>query len=217
MAMHHEEDIRAVGGLRAKIPLTYWTMGIGTLALTGFPFTAGYYSKDAIIEAAYAGHNPFAIYAFVMTVTAAGLTAFYSWRLIYKTFHGTPHDQHHFEAAHESPPVILVPLAVLAVGSLIAGFAFDEFFVGEATHEFFRESLKQGEILAAMHHVPPAVAYMPTVMLVIGWGIASYIYLYRQDIAESLAKQQAGLYRFLLNKWYFDELDRKSTRLNSSH
>src|SRR6476646_4622339 len=121
MAMHHEQDIRMMGGLRTKIPFTYWMMVIGTLALTGFPFTAGYFSKDAVIEAAFAGNNAFAVYGFVMTVVAAGLTAFYSWRLIYKTFHGTPHDQHHYEAAHESPMVVLVPLAVLAVGSLVAG------------------------------------------------------------------------------------------------
>ena len=206
MAMHHEQDIRMMGGLRKKIPFTYWTMVIGTLALTGFPFTAGYFSKDAIIEAAFSGTNPFAIYAFVMTVAAAGLTAFYSWRLIYKTFHGTPHDQHHYEAAHESPLVILIPLGVLAIGSVAAGFPFKEFFAGHETHEFFRESLKQGEILEAMHHVPATVAYLPTVMLALGWGFATYVYLYRVEIAENLAKQHAWLYQFLLNKWYFDEL-----------
>ena len=102
-AMHHEQDIRHMGGLRKKIPFTYWMMVIGTLALTGFPFTAGYFSKDAIIEAAYAGRNPMALYAFIMTVVAAALTSFYSWRLIFKTFHGEPHDRHHYEEAHESP------------------------------------------------------------------------------------------------------------------
>ena len=130
--------------MRNKIPFTYWTMVIGTLALTGFPFTAGYFSKDAIIEAAYAGKNPFALYAFLMTVVAAGLTAFYSWRLIYKTFHGTPHDQHHYEAAHESPLVMLIPLGVLAFGSIAAGFPFKEYFAGHHTAEFFRESLEAG-------------------------------------------------------------------------
>src|SRR5690349_1097276 len=164
MAMHHEQDIWKMGGLKDKIPFTYATMVIGTLALTGFPLTAGYFSKDAIIEAAYATHNPFALYAFLMTVVAAGMTAFYSWRLIYKTFHGTPHDQHHYEAAHESPLVILIPLGVLAIGSLGAGFAFKEFFAGHHTEEFFRESLKQGGIIEAMHHVPASVAYLPTVM-----------------------------------------------------
>src|SRR5436190_7300258 len=123
-AMHHEQDMRKMGGLRDKLPVTYVCMLIVTLALTGFPLTAGYFSKDAIIEAAYSGPNPFAIYGFAMTVIAAGMTAFYSWRLIYKTFHGAPHDQHQYEAAHESPLVILIPLGVLAAGSLGVGFAF---------------------------------------------------------------------------------------------
>ena len=143
MAMHHEQDIRNMGGLRKKIPFTYWTMVIGTLALTGFPFTAGYFSKDAIIEAAFAGNNPAAVYAFLMTVIAAGLTAFYSWRLIFKTFHGEPHDRRHYEDAHESPLVMLVPLGVLAVGSIAAGFSFKEYFAGHHVEQFFRESLKQ--------------------------------------------------------------------------
>ena len=102
LAMHHEQDIRKMGGLWRKIPFTYATMLIGTLALTGFPFTAGYFSKDAIIEAAAVGSNPMAVYGFIMTVAAAALTSFYSWRLIFKTFHGEPHDHHHYEAAHES-------------------------------------------------------------------------------------------------------------------
>src|SRR5208282_2440611 len=107
LAMHHEQDIRQMGGLWRKIPYTYAVMLVGTLALTGFPFTAGYFSKDAIIEAAAVGKNPMAIYGFVMTVGAAALTSFYSWRLIFKTFHGTPHDQRHYDAAHESPKVML--------------------------------------------------------------------------------------------------------------
>jgi NADH-quinone oxidoreductase subunit L len=206
MAMHHEQDIRMMGGLKNKIPFTYWCMVIGTLALTGFPLTAGYFSKDAIIEAAISGHNPFAVYGFMMTVVAAALTAFYSWRLIYKTFHGAPHDQHHYEAAHESPLVILIPLAVLAFGSLVAGFAFKEFFAGHHVEEFFRESLKQGHIVEAMHELPWYVTYLPTLMLAIGWSISAYMYLLHPEIAPRLAKQFDLLYRFLLNKWYFDEL-----------
>ena len=124
MAMHHEQDIRKMGGLKNKIPFTYWCMVIGTLALTGFPFTAGYFSKDAIIEAAFSGKIAFAGYAFAMTMIAAVLTAFYSWRLIYKTFHGAPHDEEHYQAAHESPLVVLIPLGVLAAGSILAGFPF---------------------------------------------------------------------------------------------
>ena len=124
IAMHHEQDIRHMGGLWRKIPFTYATMFVGTLALTGFPFTAGYYSKDAIIEAADAASGAAASYGFAMTVAAAALTSFYSWRLMFKTFHGAPHDRHHYEAAHESPIVMLVPLALLAIGSIGAGWPF---------------------------------------------------------------------------------------------
>ena len=180
-------------------------MVIGTLALTGFPFTAGYFSKDAIIEAAFAGKNPFALYAFVLTVIAAGLTAFYSWRLIFKTFHGAPHDRHHYEAAHESPLVILIPLGVLAIGSIAAGFPFKEYFAGHHVVEFFRESLKQGGIIDAMHHVPLWVVYLPTVMMALGWGIAAYFYLSRRHL-RSISPASTALYHFLLNKWYFDEI-----------
>ena len=207
MAMHHEQDIRNMGGLKNKIPFTYWTMVIGTLALTGFPFTAGYFSKDAIVEAAFSGKNPFAIYAFVMTVVAAGLTAFYSWRLIFKTFHGAPHDQHHYEAAHESPPVILIPLGVLAIGSLGAGFAFKEYFAGHHVEHFFRESIKQSAaVIDAMHHVPLWVAYLPTVMMALGFLIAWHFYISRPELPVELARDHGMLYRFLLNKWYFDEI-----------
>jgi NADH-quinone oxidoreductase subunit L len=207
MAMHHEQDIRMMGGLKDRIPFTYWTMVIGTLALTGFPLTAGYFSKDAIIEAAFAGKIAFSGYAFVLTVVAAALTSFYSWRLIFKTFHGAPHDRQHYEAAHESPMVILVPLAVLAIGSLGAGFAFKEVFAGHHVAEFFRESVKQSAaILDAMHHVPAWVAWSPTVMMALGFAVAWYFYLRRPDIPENLAREHDVLYRFLLNKWYFDEI-----------
>src|SRR6202162_5327878 len=141
-AMHHEQDIRNMGGLWRKIPYTFAVMCVGTLALTGFPFFAGYFSKDAIIESAYASHNPFALYGFLMTVSAAGLSSVFSWRLILKTFFGEPHDQEHYEAAHESPLWMLIPIGVLAVGSIFAGFPFKELFVGGSVEEFFRESLK---------------------------------------------------------------------------
>ena len=125
IAMHHEQDIRHMGGLKDKIPFTYWTMVIGTLALTGFPLTAGYFSKDAIIEAAYVGtERRWRSMPIVLTVIAAALTAFYSWRLIFVTFHGSPHDHHHYEQARESPLVMLIPLGFLAAGSIFAGFPF---------------------------------------------------------------------------------------------
>lgn len=209
MAMHHEQDIRQMGGLKDKIRFTYWMMVIGTLALTGFPLTAGYFSKDAIIEAAYAGKNPMAIYGFALTVAAAALTSFYSWRLIFKTFHGEPHDRHHYEQARESPLVVLVPLALLALGSLAAGLAFKEVFAGHHVAEFFRDSLKfadSNHILEDMHHVPWQVQWLPTVMMVLGFAVAYQFYIRRPDLPVALAEQQPLLYRFLLNKWYFDEL-----------
>jgi NADH-quinone oxidoreductase subunit L len=209
LAMHHEQDIRHMGGLWRKIPFTYAVMVIGTLALTGFPLTAGYFSKDAIIEAAAAGNNPMAVYGFAMTVAAAGLTSFYSWRLIFKTFHGEPHDRHHYEAAHESPKVMLIPLAVLAVGSIGAGWPFVAIFTGHDVAEFFRESLKFGSgtsILEDMEHLSLITSLSPTVMMILGFLVAWQFYIRRPDIPVALARDQRVLYEFLLNKWYFDEI-----------
>ncbi|ULK98245.1 NADH-quinone oxidoreductase subunit L [Bradyrhizobium sp. I71] len=206
-AMHHEQDIRNMGGLWKKIPYTYAVMVVGTLALTGFPLTAGYFSKDAIIESAYASHNPFGVYGFLMTIVAAGLTSFYSWRLIFKTFHGEPHDEHHYEAAHEAPLWILVPIGVLAVGSFVAGFPFKELFAGHGVEEFFRESVKMNpHIIEEMHHIPATIAFLPTVMMVLGFLVSYLFYIRRPYLPVELAKTQPMLYQFLLNKWYFDEL-----------
>src|SRR5712672_1426650 len=206
-AMHHEQDIRHMGGLKDKIPFTYIVMVIGTLALTGFPLTAGYFSKDAIIESAYASHNPLAIYGFVMTVIAAGLTSFYSWRLIFKTFHGEPHDQEHYEAAHESPLWMLIPIGILAAGSILAGFPFRELFAGHGVEEFFRESVKMNpDIIEEMHHIPQSIAFLPTVMMAVGFVVSWLFYLRRPYIPVQLAREHQMLYQFLLNKWYFDEL-----------
>jgi NADH-quinone oxidoreductase subunit L len=127
--------------------------------------------------------------------------------LIFKTFHGRPRDQKHYEQAHESPPVVLIPLAVLAIGSIVAGFPLKEFFAGHAVEGFFRESLKQSaDIIEALHHVPAWVAYLPFVMMVLGYTVALRFYIYRPDIPVELARQHDVLYRFLLNKWYFDEI-----------
>ncbi|GMP01073.1 MULTISPECIES: NADH-quinone oxidoreductase subunit L [unclassified Bradyrhizobium] len=206
-AMHHEQDIRNMGGLWKKIPYTYAVMVVGTLALTGFPLTAGYFSKDAIIESAYASHNPFAVYGFLMTIVAAGLTSFYSWRLIFKTFHGEPHDEHHYEAAHEAPIWMLIPIGVLAVGSIVAGFPFKELFAGHGIEEFFRESVKMNpHIIEEMHHIPETIAFLPTVMMVLGFLVSYLFYIRRPYLPVELAKTQPMLYQFLLNKWYFDEL-----------
>jgi NADH-quinone oxidoreductase subunit L len=208
-AMHHEQDIRNMGGLKDRIPFTYVVMLIGTLALTGFPLTAGYFSKDAIIEAAFVGKNPMALYGFLCTVVAALLTSFYSWRLIFKTFHGEPHDRHHYEAAHESPLVMTLPLGILALGSILAGFPFKEVFAGHGVAEFFRSSLtfaSTNKILDDMHHVPLAIALLPTAMMALGFLVAWQFYIRRPDIPVALARDHEALYKFLLNKWYFDEL-----------
>ena len=205
-AMHHEQDIRHMGGLKDRIPFTYVAMVIGTLALTGFPLTAGYFSKDAIIEAAFASGHSVAFYAFLMTVIAAGLTSFYSWRLVFKTFHGTPHDRAHYTAAHESPVSMLIPLGVLAAGSFLAGFPFKELFAGHGVAEFFRDSLKVNpQIIEAMHHVPAAVAYAPTAMMVLGFLVSWMFYVSSPNMPVELANRMPWLYNFLLNKWYFDE------------
>src|SRR5499427_9473344 len=144
IAMHHEQDIRMMGGLRTKIPVTYWTMVVGTLALTGlWPF-AGYFSKDAVIEAAFMSDGPMASYGFAMTLGAAALTAFYSWRLIFKTFHGEPYDREHYEAAHETTKTMLVPLGILAFGSIAAGYPALALFTGHGASEFFRQALALG-------------------------------------------------------------------------
>lgn len=206
-AMHHEQDIRNMGGLWRKIPYTFAVMCIGTLALTGFPLFAGYFSKDAIIESAYVAHNPFSTYAFTMTVAAAGLTSFYSWRLIFKTFFGEPHDQEHYEAAHEAPLWMLIPIGILAAGSILAGFPFKELFAGHGVEEFFRESVKMHpHIIEEMHHIPESIAFLPTVMMVLGAVISYIFYVSRPYLPVELAQQQPMLYQFLLNKWYFDEL-----------
>jgi NADH-quinone oxidoreductase subunit L len=209
IAMHHEQDIRHMGGLRTKLPFTYWTMVVGTLALTGlFPF-AGYFSKDAIIEAAYAGSNPAALYGYLMTLGAAGLTSFYSWRLIFKTFHGRPHDELHYQAAHESPPTMLIPLFVLALGCVLAGYPFLSIFAGSGVENFFGESLAVGgsnTILEEMEHVSTFIAVLPSVLMAAGFAVAWLFYIRRPELPVELARQHEALYRFLLNKWYFDEL-----------
>jgi NADH-quinone oxidoreductase subunit L len=209
LAMHHEQDIRKMGGLWRKIPFTYATMLIGTLALTGFPLTAGYFSKDAIIEADDAVSGFAASYGFIMTLGAAALTAFYSWRLIFKTFHGEPHDHHHYEAAHESAKVMLVPLGVLAVGSIAAGWPALPLFTGQGAEEFFRDSIQlatSGGVLEEMEHLPFIISILPTLMMIGGFLVAWQFYIRRPDIPAALAREQGVLYRFLLNAWYFDRI-----------
>ena len=212
-AMHHEQDMRKMGGLMPKLQFTWAMMLIGTLALTGFgiPHLAGFsgfYSKDAIIEASFAAHTA-GNYAFWALVIAALLTSIYSWRLMFMTFHGkTRADHHTFDHAHESPPIMLFPLSVLAFGAVVAGAAMP-FFIGEGQHEFWGKAIFNGEhnhILHAMHEIPAWAVWSPTVAMAAGFVIAYIGYIWAPSIPGALANTFRPLYLFLLNKWYFDEL-----------
>ena len=215
-AVSDEQDMRRMGGLRKKIPMTYWMMIIGTIALTGVGIpgtligTAGFFSKDIIIESAYVAHNSAAGIAFGLLVIAALFTSFYSWRLIFMTFHGKPRASsdvmHH---AHESPPVMLVPLFILAVGALLSGVVFKDFFFGDHYEAFWKGALFTGaenQILEEFHHVPLWVKLSPFVAMLLGLVTAWYFYIRSPETPKQLAEDHQALYRFLLNKWYFDEL-----------
>jgi NADH-quinone oxidoreductase subunit L len=213
-AMHHEQDMRAMGGLRKKIPLTFAAMLIGTLALTGvgIPHSigfAGFYSKDAIIEAAYAAGTP-NNYAFWLLVIGALMTAFYSWRLVFMTFYGETRASHEtFEHAHESPPTMLVPLAALALGATVAGLAFAGYFIGHGESEFWGAALFRGEnnhIMHTMHDVPEWVSYASFVAMLIGFAIAWVYYIGVPWLPAATARAFKPIYLFLLNKWYIDDL-----------
>ncbi|MDO8289325.1 MAG: NADH-quinone oxidoreductase subunit L [Parvibaculum sp.] len=209
-AMGGEQDMRKMGGIAKLIPATWVMMLIGTLALTGFPMFAGYFSKDAIIEATFAGHNPMHMYAFTMLVIAAFLTSFYSWRLMFMTFHGAPRADHHtMEHVHESPLVMLIPLVILAVGAVGAGYVFAPYFVGEMHEAFWLDAIFRGannHVMHDLHNVPSWVVYSPFAMMVFGAGLSWLFYIAWPHIPRELARTQAPLYNFLLNKWYFDEL-----------
>jgi NADH-quinone oxidoreductase subunit L len=217
-AVSDEQDMRKMGGLKDHIPKTYWMMVAGTLALTGvgIPFTiigtAGFFSKDAIIEAAFAGENLFAATAFVLLVVAAAFTSFYSWRLIFMTFHGAPRASHEvMHHVHESPPVMLVPLYILAAGALFAGVIFHTWFIGEPAEyaEFWRASifqLPENHIIEEMHHAPIWVGLSPFIAMLIGFGVAWRLYIRRPELPAQMAANHRILYNFLLNKWYFDEI-----------
>ena len=210
-AMSDEQDMRKMGGIYTFIPMTYILMWIGSLSLAGFPIvTSGYYSKDAIIESAYAAHTDIGQYAFVMGVVVAALTAFYSLRLLFMTFHGkTRAEEHVLKHVHESPGVMLVPLWILAIGAVAAGYFLSTYFIGEHHAAFWGNALFTAETHTAMEeaeHVPLYIKLMPLGAAFLGGYIAYVMYIRRPDIAPSLAKTHEGLYKFLLNKWYFDEL-----------
>jgi NADH-quinone oxidoreductase subunit L len=257
VAMHHEQDMRKMGGLWRRTPVTWVVMLIGTLAITGVGIPgvelgfAGFYSKDAVIDAAWvAGHGkPIASFAFVVGVLAASLTSFYSWRLIFMTFHGKPkwahagqghdahghdahgqddhashaqiethteplpdHDSHghgHGHEPHESGWVMLLPLAVLAIGAIFAGRLFDEQFVGAGRMEFWNGAIFTGasnHVLDEIHHIPEWLAWTPLVVTAVGFVAAWWVYIVNEGMGARIAARGGPLHAFLYNKWYFDEL-----------
>jgi NADH-quinone oxidoreductase subunit L len=209
-AMSDEQDMRRMGGIWRLIPMTYIVMWVGNLALAGvYPF-AGYWSKDAIITSAYAANSGIGMYGFICTVVAAFLTAFYSWRLLIMTFHGKPRADHHvMEHVHESPWVMMGPLAALSVGALVAGFLLHGWFIGEEWPEFWRGSIFNGahnQVLAGIEQVPAWVDAMPSIMGVLGIAVAYLMYMAFPLSPIRLAEMFRPVYLFVLNKWYFDEL-----------
>jgi len=244
-AMHHEQDMRFYGGLRKHIPLTFYAMMAGTLAITGvgivdlFGF-AGFYSKDAILEAAYASSTELGTLAFFAGITAALLTSFYSWRLVFLTFYGKPrwaqsehiqhamhdahgHGEHHSHDdhshghghddgtagyhPHESPLSMLIPLGVLSIGAVLAGFLFNHQFISEGDGEFWKGSLAFAEhLIHQMHHVPWQVKWAPFAVMLTGFAIAWNNYIRNPGAPAAFVAQFSVLHRFVYNKWYFDEL-----------
>ena len=206
-AFKDEQNINNMGGVWKKLPYTYALMIIGTLALTGFPLLSGFYSKDAIIEFAYLRGNTTGFYAAGIGIFTAFLTSIYSWRLMFKTFHGEYNNKNiKIEETHESPVVMLIPLIFLSIGAVFAGFAFKELFIGYgATNNFWKDSIFFLKPLSSDH--PPFWFLILTPTLVIlSIPIAYYLFIKNKKLPEQIATINKPLYNFLLNKWYFDEL-----------
>ena len=204
-SLHEEQDIRKMGGIYKKIPYTYAFMVIGTLAITGFPFLSGFYSKDAILEAAFFSSNSMGSYATIIGVITAILTSIYSWRLIYKTFHGNYRNENYaFEKVHESPLVILAPLFLLTLGAVFAGFLFKDIFIGIDHQVFWNGSIFFKEKFV-LQHPPYWFLYFTPVIGFLIIFIAYYLYVKNENILNQLKETHKPVYEFLLNKWYFDE------------
>ena len=205
-AFKDEQDIRKMGGVRKKLPFTYIFMLIGTLALTGFPFLSGFYSKDAIIEFAYLKNSSLGNYAASVGILTAFLTSIYSWRLFFKTFHGPYNNEKiSINDTHESPFVMLVPLIFLSIGAVFSGYFFKETFIGHHSNDFWQTSVFfLNEI---KHDVIPLWFLLTTPLIVlISIPISFYLYIINPKVLEDFKNTNMPLYDFLLNKWYIDEL-----------
>jgi NADH-quinone oxidoreductase subunit L len=205
-AFKDEQDIRNMGGVWKKIPYTYVLMLIGTLALTGFPFLSGFYSKDAIIEFAFFKQSSIGNYAATIGILTAFLTAIYSWRLFFKTFHGTYNNKNlPIEKTHESPFIMLVPLFLLSVGAIFAGYFFKDNFIGYNYKDFWQNSIF---FLTETSHdnIPFWLLIITPILVILAIPISYYYFIFNTKILESFKKTNSQLYNFLLNKWYIDEL-----------
>ena len=202
-----EQDINKMGGVWKRLPYTYVLMIIGTLALTGFPLFSGYYSKDAIIEFAFLRGSNLGYYASSIGVFTALLTSIYSWRLIFKTFHGTFNNSKiKIDTVHESPMTMLLPLILLAIGAVFSGIVFKDLFIGhETSYEFWSSSIKFLEPLSK-DHPPSWFLFLTPVLVVISIPLSFYLFLKNKKIVESIVNSNQSLYLFLKNKWYFDEI-----------
>jgi NADH-quinone oxidoreductase subunit L len=209
-AMSDEQDMRKMGGLGRLIPVTCTVMWVGSLALAGIIPFAGYYSKDAIISAAWAAHSGIGTYGWICTVLAAFLTAFYSGRLLFMTFNGKPRADHHvMEHVHESPWVMLVPLIVLSCGALAAGFLLRGWFIGDDWRAFWQGAIFIGQnnhVLANLEQVPGVVEVLPLILGVAGFGVAYVMYIAYPLLPMQMAQTFRPIYLLFLNKWYFDEI-----------
>jgi len=205
-AFNNEQDIRKMGGVWRKIPYTWTLMLVGTLALTGFPLLSGFYSKDAIIEFAYFKNSSIGYYAMTVGIGTAFLTAIYSWRLFFKTFHGKYNNLNlPIEKTHESPMVMLVPLIFLALGALFAGYAFKELLIGHNYLGFWKKSIF---FIKEIEHLdlPLWLIFSTPFLVIIAIPLSYYLYIKNTGILSGIRKLNEPLYNFLLNKWYFDEL-----------
>ena len=205
-AFKDEQDIRYMGGVRKKLPYTYVLMLIGTLALTGFPFLSGFYSKDAIIEFAYLRNSSLGNYAATIGIFTAFLTSIYSWRLFFKTFHGSYNNKNiSINETHESPFIMLAPLFLLATGALFAGYFFKETFIGHHSSDFWQTSIF---FLNEIKHnsIPLWFLLLTPILVVIAIPLSYYYFVYNTKILEEFKNTNFPLYNFLLNKWFIDEL-----------
>ena len=207
-AMSDEQDMRNMGGIWRKIPVTYAMMWIGSLALAGMPIFAGFFSKDLILEVAWASHGPFAGYAFWLGIIAAVLTAFYSWRLLFMTFHGEPRaSETVMSHVHESPLVMTIPLGLLAVGAVFAGLLGLPMVNEDMAFWGGSIAMPAGHnIIEEAHHAPLWVKLLPIVAGLVGIGLAYVFYIQNPNLPREVAGKAQGIYQFLLNKWYIDEL-----------